>query len=322
MVCDDCSRNLSGLAAPDSWKAGSTDRSKSGENKLLRKGVRSNPYGNYCKVCKLRVQITHATYCTQCAYGKGICAVCGKQVLDTTMYKMSEGGTSLHVVRDRDEAKFKSSEQMAREKAHTELMAFLSQTGQMGRMPTKGAFLASGHRELADAVIASYGGLHAAADAIGLSKQLLNDEAEARKESKRVAAVQAAEEAADRRAAECGSAATTLGGHEVEVGGSGGGDKDDDEDAPPPGVAVPAPKMSVAPSVPVVAAVAAVAAATADSSIAPPTAHPASSDPRWQYEPNNGLYYQLSTQTYYDHAKKMYFQHGKWTQKPPARRWR
>ena len=65
----------------------------------------------------MKVQQNHATYCTVCAYSKGICAICGKQVLDITMYKMPEGGTSLHTVRDREEAKFKSAEQIAREKA-------------------------------------------------------------------------------------------------------------------------------------------------------------------------------------------------------------
>ena len=41
MVCDDCTKNLSTLSAPDPWAAGGRDRSKAGDNKLLRKGVRS-----------------------------------------------------------------------------------------------------------------------------------------------------------------------------------------------------------------------------------------------------------------------------------------
>ena len=34
----------------------------------------------------------------------GCAAVCGKQVLDTSMYKMSEGGNGWHKVRERDAA--------------------------------------------------------------------------------------------------------------------------------------------------------------------------------------------------------------------------
>ena len=118
MVCDDCTARLSVLSAPDPWKSGSTSASavrRVDENKALRKGIRSNPYGNSCKVCKLRVQQNFATYCTQCAYAKGICAICGKQVLDTSMYKMSEGGNFSHTVRNREESSFKSAEQIARE---------------------------------------------------------------------------------------------------------------------------------------------------------------------------------------------------------------
>ena len=44
MVCDDCTRQLSVIAAPDPWKAGSTSAGAArrvDENKALRKGVRS-----------------------------------------------------------------------------------------------------------------------------------------------------------------------------------------------------------------------------------------------------------------------------------------
>ena len=44
--------------------------------------------------------------------------MCGKQVIDTSMYRMSEGGNARHAVKDdRDESSFKSSEQIAREQA-------------------------------------------------------------------------------------------------------------------------------------------------------------------------------------------------------------
>lgn len=150
MVCDDCTRQLSIISAPDPWKVGSASASrKIDENKALRKGVRANPYGNCCKVCKMKVQQNNATYCTQCAYAKGICAICGKQVLDTSMYKMSEGGSFTHTVRDRDESSFKSTEQLAREKAQNDLFSYLQSTGQTGRMPTKTALERAGQGALA-----------------------------------------------------------------------------------------------------------------------------------------------------------------------------
>ena len=84
-MCEDCTSKLSTLSAPDPWKAGSRGGSggaerKVGENKLLRKGNRANPYGAACKICKLKTQQNHAMYCSLCAYSKGICAICGKQV--------------------------------------------------------------------------------------------------------------------------------------------------------------------------------------------------------------------------------------------------
>lgn len=278
MVCDDCSRKLSTLAAPDPYKGASTGAggpSRSvGENKALRKGVRSNPYSNCCKVCKMKVQIISATYCTQCAYGKGICAICGKQVLDTSMYKMSEG-LALHKVSNRGEAEFKSAEQLAREGAQQGLLEYLSTTGQVGRMPTRAALEAAGKKELAEALVASYGGLYHAADAMGLSKRLLNEEAEEKKQAKRQQAQLAAE--SQRAAAvplvEDGAAASSAGPTE-------------DNDDLPPGVALPA---SVQPAAPPIAAEATPAEASAPAAAVPPPPPPRSTDSRWQYNPNDGL---------------------------------
>ena len=76
----------------------------------------SSPRSSPCaQICKMKVQQNHASYCTMCAYAKGICAICGVQVLDTTMYKMSEGGNFTHKLSNKDESAFKSPEQIARE---------------------------------------------------------------------------------------------------------------------------------------------------------------------------------------------------------------
>jgi hypothetical protein len=41
-----------------------------------------------CRLCKgSAAQGAH--YCSQCAYKKGICAMCGRKVLDTKAFKMS-----------------------------------------------------------------------------------------------------------------------------------------------------------------------------------------------------------------------------------------
>lgn len=195
MVCDDCKSKLSSLATNDPFKGGSSGgpvSSRMATNTLLRKGVKANPYSNHCKICKQKCQVQGAMYCTVCAYAKGICAICGKEVLDITMYKMSEGG-GFNTVRERDQKSFKSPEQIAREEAQTALLEYLSEIGQPGKMPTKVALEKAGKKDLADALIRSYGGLHAAADVMGLSKRQLNEEAEMRKQAKTQAAQKAAE---------------------------------------------------------------------------------------------------------------------------------
>jgi len=189
MVCDDCTKQLSTISAPDPWKQGSSGCGPGrlvNENKLLRKGIRSNPYSNSCKICKLKCQQNNAVYCTICAYAKGLCSICGKVVQDTRMYKMSEGGNGWHTVKaDRDEKSFKSPDQIAREESQTELLEFLASTGSVGRMPTRTIMEAAGKKELAATLVRVYGGLFAAADAFGLSKRFLNEEADEKKEEKR-----------------------------------------------------------------------------------------------------------------------------------------
>ena len=196
MVCDDCRSKLSTVAAPDPWRAGSTSSSavrRVDENKLLRKGVRQNPYSHVCKICKQKTSQNQAQYCSTCAYAKGVCAICGKVVQDISMYKMSEGGT-FGKVRERDPSSFKSPEQLAREEATHELVAHLAAVGQVGRMPTKSMLEGGGKGALAATLIKSYGGLNAAADALGLSKRHLVEEAEARKEARQQAAQKAQEQ--------------------------------------------------------------------------------------------------------------------------------
>ncbi|WFD19661.1 hypothetical protein MCAP1_001897 [Malassezia caprae] len=112
MVCQKCERLLSKTVTPDPYRnrnaagalvgRGSAAKTgvgrgpaavggarKVGENKLLSQSGRYNPLGSQCKLCKRRVTQERATFCQGCAYKKGLCAICGKQILDTTRYKQS-----------------------------------------------------------------------------------------------------------------------------------------------------------------------------------------------------------------------------------------
>ncbi|KAF9038469.1 PDZ-binding protein [Panaeolus papilionaceus] len=97
MVCKKCESKLSKVAAPDPFTASSSSikdgSRKVGENKLLsRPGSSKNrfqPYQGKCKDCKQPVTQNKAKYCHGCAYKKGLCSICGKQILDTTGYVMS-----------------------------------------------------------------------------------------------------------------------------------------------------------------------------------------------------------------------------------------
>lgn len=255
---------------------------------------------------------------------------------------VSEGGNQWHTVRPRDEASFKSEQQITREGAQAQLLDYLTQTGQVGRMPTRVALERAGHRELAASLIACFGGLHAAADAMGLSKRLLNEEMEARKQAKREAAQMSAEAAneAAARAAEATDAADAAQPHAADADERclehSHGQTAATQDAPvdddlPPGVAVCAPCAPCAPSVtatvgavdaPPAATVATANVAQDPASQAGNVSHPAGSgrslDARWQYDPNNALYYQLSTQCYFSAEKWMYNKHGQWSATKPA----
>jgi len=94
MPCADCQKKLGTVICPDPWKAGARNTLESGgrkvnENKLLTKAKRFTPYNKVCRLCKMQVHEDGATYCQTCAYKRGICAMCGKQILDTSMYKQS-----------------------------------------------------------------------------------------------------------------------------------------------------------------------------------------------------------------------------------------
>lgn len=95
MVCDKCEKKLAKVICPDKWKDGARNTTESGgrkinENKLLAKKQRWQPYGQgKCTVCKSALH-QEGMYCHNCAYSKGLCAMCGKQILDAKVYKQSK----------------------------------------------------------------------------------------------------------------------------------------------------------------------------------------------------------------------------------------
>lgn len=91
---------LSRLATADTWKAGSKSNLKGpggkrilNENKLLTANkARYNPYSRSFRKCRICAQSVHqpeAHYCQSCAFKKGICAMCGVRLVNTTNYQQS-----------------------------------------------------------------------------------------------------------------------------------------------------------------------------------------------------------------------------------------
>ncbi|URE41216.1 Cysteine-rich PDZ-binding [Musa troglodytarum] len=83
MVCDKCEKKLAKVIVPDKWKEGASNTTESGgrkinENKLLSKKNRNvTTSSQFLDAC----DILHS--------GPRVCAMCGKQVLDTKFYKQS-----------------------------------------------------------------------------------------------------------------------------------------------------------------------------------------------------------------------------------------
>eukprot|EP00057_Strongylocentrotus_purpuratus_P017337 XP_011671811.1 PREDICTED: cysteine-rich PDZ-binding protein [Strongylocentrotus purpuratus] len=97
--CQACAyKNLKSCNSQDPWIRGARNTTegggrKVGENKLLTaKKARMNPYTKdfkKCRICKQSVHQIGSHYCQACAYKVGICAMCGKKIIDTKNYKQS-----------------------------------------------------------------------------------------------------------------------------------------------------------------------------------------------------------------------------------------
>uniref|UniRef100_A0A0K8TPZ9 Cysteine-rich PDZ-binding protein n=1 Tax=Tabanus bromius TaxID=304241 RepID=A0A0K8TPZ9_TABBR len=98
MVCEKCENKLTKIVTPDPWKAGARNTNQPGgrkinDNKALTNSkLRFNPIGKEfapCRICRQKVHQIGSYYCQSCAYKRGICAMCGKKLLDTKNYKQS-----------------------------------------------------------------------------------------------------------------------------------------------------------------------------------------------------------------------------------------
>ncbi|XP_053397393.1 cysteine-rich PDZ-binding protein-like [Mercenaria mercenaria] len=98
MVCEKCQKKLGKVITPDPWKSGARNTTEGGgrsvnENKALTmKKNRYSPYSTAfekCRICKSSVHQKGSHYCQGCAYKKGICAMCGKKIINTTNYRQS-----------------------------------------------------------------------------------------------------------------------------------------------------------------------------------------------------------------------------------------
>lgn len=98
MVCEKCQKKLGKVITPDPWKSGARNTTEGGgrkvnENKALTsKKNRYNPYTasfSKCKICKSSVHQPGSHYCQGCAYKKGICAMCGKKIIETKDYRQT-----------------------------------------------------------------------------------------------------------------------------------------------------------------------------------------------------------------------------------------
>ncbi|ESO85660.1 hypothetical protein LOTGIDRAFT_229474 [Lottia gigantea] len=97
MVCEKCQKKLGKVITPDPWKSGARNTTEGGgrkvnENKALSgKKARFSPYGEFgkCRICKSSVHQAGSHYCQGCAYKKGICAMCGKKIIETKNYRQT-----------------------------------------------------------------------------------------------------------------------------------------------------------------------------------------------------------------------------------------
>ncbi|RCN44522.1 hypothetical protein ANCCAN_09513 [Ancylostoma caninum] len=96
MVCDACQKKLTKIVGIDPYRnkahnklTGVQKRPPANQNKLLGSEKKATVMNVKCKICKCAVHQVGSHYCQTCAYQKGICAMCGKRILNTTGLRQS-----------------------------------------------------------------------------------------------------------------------------------------------------------------------------------------------------------------------------------------
>lgn len=100
MVCTKCEEKLKHVATPDPYgmggrMKGTISDSKTGGRKINEnKALTSSRYDpksviRKCRICTQKLHQQGSYYCQACAYKKGICAMCGKKILETKSYRQS-----------------------------------------------------------------------------------------------------------------------------------------------------------------------------------------------------------------------------------------
>ena len=85
MVCDECARKISNLVTVDD-----KSRRMYGKVKIeIKKLGGGKEIYNKCLSCKGRAEDKNK-YCLTCAYRKGVCEMCGKQLTKNKMYKYND----------------------------------------------------------------------------------------------------------------------------------------------------------------------------------------------------------------------------------------
>ncbi|CAJ0963938.1 unnamed protein product, partial [Mesorhabditis belari] len=97
MVCDKCKTKLTKLIGVDPYRnkphnkpVGVTKNKATGlQNKWLGSEKKAGIVGVKCKICKQSLHQVGSHYCQNCAFQKGICAMCGKKITDVSMSRQT-----------------------------------------------------------------------------------------------------------------------------------------------------------------------------------------------------------------------------------------
>ena len=102
MVCDKCEKKMTKVIVQDTWKDGARNtiggkdggKSIGGTSSIKRLRTTSARFtptrvAKKCRICLNSLPSQKHYYCQPCSYKKGICAMCGKKIVDTTSFKMS-----------------------------------------------------------------------------------------------------------------------------------------------------------------------------------------------------------------------------------------